>query len=85
MKTLENTANDAWADDLGSVVHSGIEINCRGMLTKELINNTMIVDMTYPEVNLPERELNIKFRAAEAAWILSGDNRVDTIYKYCHA
>jgi len=85
MKTLENTANDAWADALGSVVHSGIEIISRGMNTKELINNTMVVDMTYPEVNLPERELNIKFRAAEAAWILSGDNRVDTISKYCKA
>ena len=85
MKTLENTANDAWADALGSVVHEGIKVACRGMLTKELINNTMVVNMAFPEVNLPERELNVKFRAAEAAWILSGDNRVDTISKYCKA
>jgi len=81
----ENTANNAWGDALGSVVHEGVEVTSRGMLTKELINNTLVVDMSYPEVNLPERKLNIKFRAAEAAWILSGDNRVDTISKYCKA
>ena len=41
------------------------------------INNNLIDEIHF------ERKINNKFRAAEAAWILSGDNKVDTISKYC--
>jgi thymidylate synthase len=38
--------------------------------------------MENPYIDIPTRKIGSKFRAAEAAWILSGDNRVSTIKKY---
>lgn len=38
--------------------------------------------MTQPVMCVKERKLGYKFMAAEAAWILSGDNRVKTIEPY---
>jgi thymidylate synthase len=40
------------------------------------------MDMRYPVLRVPERKLNYQFMAAEALWILSGDNRVETIAPY---
>ena len=76
-------ANEAWVLLLSSVIYDGRAVTSRKMMTKELINTCIKVHMSYPELNLPERKINNKFRAAEAAWILSGDNKVDTISKYC--
>jgi thymidylate synthase len=41
--------------------------------------------MEWPVVTVKERELGYKFMAAEAAWILSGDNRVRSIRPYSKA
>lgn len=38
--------------------------------------------MSHPVMGVQERGLGYKFMAAEAAWILSGDNRVATIAQY---
>jgi|TARA_R110000751_G_C13741977_1_gene477524 thymidylate synthase len=83
MKILVKSANEAWSGSLGTVFHEGQDIAVRGIMTKELLNIETQVSMSHPEVNLPERKLNKKFRAAEAAWILSGSNKVDLITKYC--
>ncbi len=63
----------------------GLETKPRGKLTRELLAHRAMVDMTRPVLVSPARKLGYKFLAAEAAWILSGDNRVDTIVPYSRA
>ena len=54
----------------------------RKMETKELLGYQTRVSMAEPMVSIKERDIGHKFRYAEAAWILSGDNRVATISPY---
>jgi thymidylate synthase len=51
----------------------------RGMKTKEILAFQSSIAMTWPVIQNEVRNLGYKFMAAEAAWILSGDNRVSTI------
>jgi len=44
--------------------------------------NDMVVDLRLPLVTLPERHLSNRFAAAEAAWVMSGDNRVSSIQPF---
>lgn len=81
MKIAEH-ASRVWLDLLMYVIHSGRRVKPRGMATHELLNLTSFVSMRYPIVEIPERKLGYKFMAAEAAWILGGDNRVATIAPY---
>ena len=82
-KETEFSANDAWICLLSKVFFDGNVVTPRKAKTRELLNTCLTAHMSYPEINLPGRKINDKFRAAEAAWILSGDNKVDTITKYC--
>jgi len=75
-------ANNAWERLLQDVYQDGEISSPRGMETKEILDYTMRFDMTYPVITHPARNLGYKFMAAEAAWILSGDNRVETILPY---
>lgn len=52
------------------------------MKTKELISYRRTFDMSFPVVTIDRRKLGYKFMCAEAAWILSGDDRVETIAPY---
>lgn len=54
----------------------------RGAATKEILGYQTTIDMNNPFLNIPKRKLGEQFRYAEAAWILSGDNRVKTIAPY---
>lgn len=54
----------------------------RGMKTKEIVGYQTVIPMAAPYVTVANRKIGEKFRAAEAAWILSGDNRVATISPY---
>lgn len=72
------SATQAWLLLLRSVL-DGRAVAPRGKLTRELPQHTIEVDMTMPVVTVPGRKLNYKFMAAEAFWILSGDNSVDGI------
>ena len=54
----------------------------RGMKTYELIGEQLKIDMEYPVLTVRARRLGYKFMAAEAHWIMSGDNRVETIAPY---
>lgn len=54
----------------------------RGKPIRELVGKRVAFDMRYPLVTRPTRGLGYRFAPAEAAWILSGDNRVDTIRQY---
>lgn len=68
--------NSAWLHALSNLVVHGDPIAPRGTPTRELIQQTTIVDMNYPVLTVPERKLNYRFLAAEAFWILSGRNDV---------
>lgn len=76
------SANVAWLTELSNVLNDGTDVSPRGQLTKELLQQTSVIDMRRPVITLPERHLSTKFLGGEAYWILSGDNRVETIAPY---
>jgi thymidylate synthase len=57
----------------------GYDESPRGIKTKELLANTFCIEMTDCVLTIRERALNYKFMAAEAYWILTGDNSVSGI------
>lgn len=73
--------NDEWYRALGELLAGNIT-KPRGLSCRELCSYQTIVDMKDPVLNVPKRKLGYKFMAAEAAWILSGDNRTSTITPY---
>lgn len=75
------TATEAWLNSLVDIA-KGNRVSPRGKPTFEVPQRTLTVDMLHPVVVLPERKLNYKFMAAEAYWILTGDDRVETIAPY---
>jgi thymidylate synthase len=76
------TANEVWASLLDDILTYGENVSPRGMLCKEIRCNKTVIDMHYPIVTNPVRKLGYKFMAAEAYWIITGDNRVKTIAPY---
>lgn len=54
----------------------------RGQGTTEILGSQVRVDLQFPVVTDGTRDLGYKFMAAEAYWIMSGDNRVETIKPY---
>lgn len=71
-----------WLETINDILVNGDEVSPRGMLTKEIPQRTIAVDMRKPILRVPERGLSYRFMAAEAFWILSGDDRVETISPY---
>lgn len=74
--------DSVWIDLLWEIADSGSQVGPRGKGTLEILAKTTVVDMKMPVVTIPQRNLGYKFMAAEAHWILSGDNRVETIAPY---
>ena len=74
--------SEVWLDALDKTLHIGIPVAPRGKVTKEIPQRTIEVDMRRPVLRVPKRELNYKFMAAEAFWILSGDDTVAGIAPY---
>lgn len=74
--------SEIWLDALDRTLHHGIVVSPRGKVTKEIPQRTIEVNMQKPVLRVPKRELNYKFMAAEAFWILSGDDTVAGIAKY---
>lgn len=72
----------AWTNALGDILLNGSPISPRGQHTRELLQKTIKVDMRKPVLTIPQRKLSYKFMAAEAYWILSGDDQVRTIEPY---
>lgn len=54
----------------------------RGMSVREILGFSSVVDMGYPVVMLPARKMSYRFMAAEAWWILSGRNDVESIARF---
>lgn len=76
------TASKTWLDGLDNLLSIGSKVRPRGEPTLELPQTTFVVDMRAPVVLVPERKLSYTFMAAEAYWIMSGDDRVSTIAPY---
>jgi thymidylate synthase len=75
------SANAVWLKLIADLMNHGTESAPRGHMTKEMLGYQTVVDMRRPVVNVAER-INgtyFAFMCAEAAWILSGDNKVSTI------
>ena len=77
-----HTANVTWIELLRNILDHGHECRPRGLLINELLCHTTAVDMRRPIVSIVPRKLGYKFLAAEAWWILSGRNDVESIKKY---
>lgn len=76
------SANLAWFDNLRKVNRHGSVIAPRGQATVEVIGHSVGFEMQRPVVVNKARKLNYRFMAAEAHWILSGDDSVEAIAKY---
>lgn len=77
--------NRAWQTLLGLLLDRGDERKPRDLLTKEILNVQIAIPMVRPLLTVKSRKLGYRFAAAEAAWILDGDNRLATIHPYAKA
>lgn len=77
-----DSADTAWLGAVGTVLSFGNTSQPRGQKTRELLGHSVNIDMSRPVLTVARRRLGYRFLAAEAAWILSGDNRVETIAPY---
>jgi thymidylate synthase len=75
----DTDATVVWQNNLRYVLNGGTEVSPRGFLTHELEAYKSMIDIKRPVIRSPARNLGYRFMAAEAAWILSGDNRVSSI------
>lgn len=78
----QNNFTNEWIGALAYTLLSGQEVSPRGKKTKEVQPYTSFINMRRPVLLCKERSLNYKFMAAEAYWILSGDDKVETIRPY---
>jgi thymidylate synthase len=74
--------DNAWYNQLQEIMEYGRSTSPRGQLTKELPSKTLEFDMNRCVIINPERALGYKFMAAEAWWILTGQDDVATIAPY---
>lgn len=77
-----NDINKVWLATMDTVLTFGKEVAPRNLMTKELLQHTIEMDMRKPVINIKERGLNYRFMAAEAYWILSGDDQVEELAQY---
>jgi thymidylate synthase len=81
------SADLAWTRNLERVFTNGQVVSPRPGSpftgnTLEVMNCSSTLDMTKPVVTIAGRKLGYRFLAAEARWILTGDNRVASIAPY---
>lgn len=76
------SVNSAYLLMIQDVLEFGDNREPRGKKTREIINHSCNIDMNFPVLSLTERHLNYQFMCAEAHWIISGDDRVESIEKY---
>ena len=74
--------NKEWLRAISHVNMFGSTSFPRGNEVKELLGFQTRTDLNDPILTIKARKLGYKFLAAEAAWILSGENRVATIAPY---
>ncbi len=72
----------SWHNLLADLLENGCDYQPRGLKTKDLMGRQFHIDMRYPVLTDRTRKLSYRFMAAEAYWILTGDDRVATIAPY---
>ena len=77
-----NNMNWAWLHAVSNTLAWGQLVSPRGKATKETLHRTITVDMNRPVLTVEARKLSYRFMAAEAFWILTGDDRVESIAPY---
>lgn len=77
-----NTTNESYRELLSSVLRDGVIAFPRSQMTKELLGLSARFDMNAPVIVSDVRKLSYKFMAAEAIWIVNGDNSVRGIAPY---
>ncbi len=82
LEFLNILVNRIWLGHIISVLEGGYPISPRKDKTKEILNASFVVDMNKPIITIPYRKLSYTFMVAEAYWILSGDNRTESIVPY---
>lgn len=78
---MVNTADAAWVHAFRNVLIRGSEVSPRGKKVRELEHHTVMVDMRYPVV-LARPEMNRRFMAAEALWMLQGRDDVEMLAQH---
>lgn len=73
------TMNEMWKNQVNLIFNEGQEIFSRDQYALEVEHSTMRVNMRYPVLGYAKRKLSYKYAAAEAYWILSGDNKVENL------
>lgn len=81
---MQNTTSSAWRQALSECL-SGDIASPRGKRIVERLCHVTRVPMRRPILAARERAAGYKFMAAEAAWIIGGDNRVSAIAKYARS
>lgn len=74
--------NFFWAVLLRDLFEYGQGVSPRDQGTRELPQYTLAIDTKRPVLTIPERQLNYRFMAAEAWWILEGRDDVASISVY---
>ena len=77
-----NDFSEVWLNSLDQTRTRGVLVSPRGKATKEIPQRRLEVFMQRPVLRVAQRKLNYKFMAAEAFWILSGDDTVAGIAPY---
>ena len=77
-----NKTNWVWQETVEQVLTSyDYEVGPRGMHTREISPGSYTVEMP-AYLDLVDRKINIPFMFAEAAWIISGSNRLSDLTPY---
>lgn len=79
---MSTGATRVWHNLLRTLLLNGVESNPRGKKTLELLGQHTVVEMNRCVVSNPHRKMSYRFACAEAHWIATGDNRVETIAPY---
>lgn len=79
---MSQQAPYGWKFLLTELLAASSTVSPRGHKTLELLNHTTSVQLSRPIVTQVERNLSYRLMAAEALWILSGDNRVYSLSRY---
>ena len=86
---MNDNATQTWRQLLCDLLAGGVPVEqgsagaaFRGRTSYELLAHRTVWPLDNPLVLCPNRKLGFRFMAAEAAWVLSGSNRLDEILPY---
>jgi thymidylate synthase len=76
--------SSVWLGLIETLLDNGDLVTPRGKPCREVLACQTNVSMVDPVVQVKGRKLGYRFMAAEAHWIISGDNRLETILPYAN-